>query len=82
MVRIAKQTGVLRLPYKGLLSSSSALSDIILVLSQEVGSVRGDLLNVEEESKRRKQSIACAEYGDFLAFIYLPTYLMHTSLVI
>ena len=68
MVRITKQTIVLCLPYKGLLSSSSALSDIILVLSQEVGSVGDDPSNVGKESKRRKQSIACAESGDFLAF--------------
>ena len=68
MVRIAKQTGVLCLPYKGLLSSSSALSDMFLVLSQEKGRVMGDPSDVEKESKRRKQSIACAESGDFLAF--------------
>ena len=68
MVRIAKQTRVLCLPYKGLLSSASALSDIFLVLSQEVGSVGGDPSNVGKESKRRKQSIAYAESGDFLAF--------------
>ena len=55
MVRIAKQTRVLCSPYKGLFSSSSALSDIFLVLSQEVGSVGGDPLNVEKESKRQEQ---------------------------
>ena len=54
MVRIAKQTGVLCLPYKGLLSSSSALPDISLVLSQEVGSVRGDPSDVEKESGENK----------------------------
>ena len=38
------------------------------MLFQEVGSVRGDHLNVGKHSKRRIQQIACAKSGNFLAF--------------